>query len=106
MSSKHVVNDPRNLVNDALAGLVQLSPDLSLDAANRVTYLTRIPQDKVALISGGGSGHEPSHAGFVGQGLLSAAVSGNVFASPNVGQIRRALDLVDNKKGTLAIIMR
>jgi dihydroxyacetone kinase len=106
MSSKHVVNDPRNLVNDALAGLIQLSPSVSLDADNRVIHLSQVPRDKVALISGGGSGHEPSHAGFVGQGLLSAAVSGNVFASPNVGQIRRALDLVDNDKGTLAVIMR
>jgi triose/dihydroxyacetone kinase / FAD-AMP lyase (cyclizing) len=106
MSSKHIVNDPRNLVNDALAGLIQLSPALSLDAANRITHLTHVPKDTVAIISGGGSGHEPSHAGFVGQGLLSAAVSGNVFASPNVGQIRRALELVDNEKGILAVIMR
>jgi len=60
----------------------------------------------VALISGGGSGHEPSHAGFVGKGLLSAAISGNVFASPNVGQIRQAMNLVQNEKGTVAIIMR
>lgn len=61
---------------------------------------------RLVQISGGGSGHEPAHAGFVGQGLLSAAICGNVFASPNVGQIRKAIDLVGNDKGTLAVVMR
>src|SRR4051812_19027577 len=75
MSSKHIINDPRTLVNDALAGLIQLSPSVSLDTESKVIHLSQVPRDRVALISGGGSGHEPSHAGFVGQGLLSAAVS-------------------------------
>jgi dihydroxyacetone kinase len=56
---------------------------------------------KVSLISGGGSGHEPSHAGFVGNGLLDAAVAGNIFASPNVKQIRRAISLVNGEKGSV-----
>lgn len=59
----------------------------------------------VSLISGGGSGHEPSHAGFVGSGLLDASICGNVFASPNVKQIRRGIDLVNGEKGTLIVVM-
>jgi len=58
----------------------------------------------VALLCGGGSGHEPSHAGFVGSGMLSAAVCGNIFASPNASQVRRAIDLVDNDQGTVIIV--
>ncbi|KAI5476272.1 putative dihydroxyacetone kinase 1 [Pseudohyphozyma bogoriensis] len=105
-ATKHIINDPRELVNESLRGLGRLNPALAVDETNRVVKLATIPKDRVALISGGGSGHEPSHAGFVGEGLLSAAICGNVFASPNVGQIRKAIDLVDNNKGTLAIIMR
>jgi dihydroxyacetone kinase len=62
-------------------------------------------ESRVALLSGGGSGHEPSHAGFVGHGLLDCAVAGNVFASPNVAQIRRGLDLVTKDKGALMVVM-
>lgn len=106
MASKHVINEPRELVNESLKGLARLNPSIKVDEASRVVVLAKVPKGRVALISGGGSGHEPAHAGFVGEGLLSAAICGNVFASPNVGQIRKAIDLVDNNKGTLAIIMR
>ncbi|KAM0754935.1 dihydroxyacetone kinase 1 [Meredithblackwellia eburnea MCA 4105] len=106
MSLKHVVNEPRELVTESLRGLARLNPNVRLDETNKVIVLKDVPKDKVTLISGGGSGHEPAHAGFVGSGLLSAAICGNVFASPNVGQIRKAIDYVGNKKGTLAVIMR
>lgn len=121
-ASKHVVNDPANLVVESLKGLATLNPAVKLDEAARGTsvhrqsegmsWLTDLavvyrPSDKsrVALLSGGGSGHEPSHAGFVGQGLLNAAVAGNTFASPNVAQIRRGLDLVTGDKGALMVVM-
>ncbi|KAJ3013248.1 Dihydroxyacetone kinase 2 [Thoreauomyces humboldtii] len=104
MTTKHVINGARDLVNESLTGLSRLNPALSIDQDARVAYLTTINQDRVALISGGGSGHEPAHAGFVGDGVLSAAVCGNVFASPNVGQIRKAIHHVKNKKGTLAVV--
>jgi len=64
-----------------------------------VVYRKNISHRQVAIISGGGSGHEPAHAGFVGDGLLSAAVCGNVFASPNVAQIRRGIELVGSETG-------
>ena len=62
------------------------------------------PGDKVALVSGGGSGHEPAHAGYVGTGMLDAAVCGNVFASPNPEQIRTALVELKNSAGVLMIV--
>ena len=58
----------------------------------------------MALLSGGGSGHEPAHAGFVGAGLLDAAVCGNIFASPNVAQVRRGIELVTGEKGALLVV--
>lgn len=103
---KHIINSPREIVSQSLLGLAQTNPSLHLDPEYRVIALRSVPKNKVSLISGGGSGHEPAHAGMVGEGLLSASAAGNVFASPNVGQVRRALDLVKSEKGTLIVLMR
>ncbi|GHJ85183.1 hypothetical protein NliqN6_1585 [Naganishia liquefaciens] len=104
--NKHIINSPAHTVAQSLLGLAQAHPDLQLDPDYRVVALRSVPRNRVALISGGGSGHEPAHVGFVGAGLLSASAAGNVFASPNVGQVRRALELVQNERGTLTVIMR
>ncbi|CED83175.1 dihydroxyacetone kinase [Phaffia rhodozyma] len=105
VSSKHIVNDPKAIVLDALKGVVALNPNVKLNEEYKVIHLAKVPH-QVSIISGGGSGHEPSHAGFVGAGLLSAAVSGNVFASPNTNQVKKALEIVNNDKGTLIVIMQ
>ncbi|KAG8902809.1 Dihydroxyacetone kinase 2, partial [Tulasnella sp. 408] len=101
---KHLTNDPATLVVDSLKGLCLLNPHVCVDEKYKVLYKRSPPQDQVSLISGGGSGHEPAHAGFVGDGMLSAAVCGNIFASPNAAQIRRAIELVGNPKGTLIVV--
>ncbi|KAF7347155.1 Dihydroxyacetone kinase [Mycena venus] len=101
---KHLLNDPDTLVVDSLAGLCAVNNQLSFDPPNKVVYKSKLDRSKVALICGGGSGHEPSHAGFVGEGMLSAAVCGNVFASPNSSQVRRGIDLVENDAGTLILV--
>ncbi|EJD07701.1 dihydroxyacetone kinase [Fomitiporia mediterranea MF3/22] len=103
-SDKHLLNSPATLVVDSLKGLCATNPKVRLDTANKVVYQAERDDSKVALICGGGSGHEPSHAGFVGEGMLTAAVCGNIFASPNANQVRRAIELVDNKRGTLIIV--
>ncbi|KAH8093308.1 dihydroxyacetone kinase [Cristinia sonorae] len=106
IQSKHFLNTPESLVLDSLQGLVTQNPHLSLDAQNKVVYLTSRDRSKVALICGGGSGHEPAHAGFVGKGILAAAVCGNVFASPNPSQVKRGIELVENDKGlSLSVII-
>ncbi|KAF9785088.1 dihydroxyacetone kinase [Thelephora terrestris] len=105
IQSKHILSeDPSTLVLDSLKGLCDTNPQLALDATNRVVHVASPDPSKVALICGGGSGHEPAHAGFVGDGILTAAVCGNVFASPNPRQVRQAMELVGNDKGTLIIV--
>ncbi|KAF9221345.1 dihydroxyacetone kinase [Gyrodon lividus] len=104
VQSKHFLNTASSLVVDSLKGLCVINPHLVLDAANRVVYLAKPDQTKVALLCGGGSGHEPSHSGFVGQGILTAAVCGSVFASPSSSQVRRAIELVNNSEGTIIIV--
>ncbi|ESK97846.1 dihydroxyacetone kinase [Moniliophthora roreri MCA 2997] len=104
IQNKHFLNKPENLVLDSLEGLCTLNPALALDRQNKTVYISQHDKSKVALICGGGSGHEPAHAGFVGNGILTAAVCGNVFASPNASQVRRGIDLVHNDKGTVIIV--
>lgn len=108
MSAKHFINDPTHLVNSALESLTYTNPTVALDVENKIIY--RRPQDGVAsqvsIISGGGSGHEPSFSALVGPGLLSAAVAGTIFASPSAEQVRRAiLSRVDTDKGVLVTVM-
>lgn len=94
MSTKHFINDPSHLVAAALQSLTYTNPGLALDLPNKIIYRRPgygSPQQRVAIISGGGSGHEPSFAGMVGTGLLSAAVAGTIFASPSAEQIRAAI---------------
>src|SRR5881227_1330888 len=88
---KKLINRVEDVVPESLAGLGAAHPDLvSIDAANRVVLRSGGPKaGKVALISGGGSGHEPLHGGFVGLGMLDAACAGNVFTSPGPDPSRR-----------------
>ncbi|KDE09614.1 hypothetical protein MVLG_00021 [Microbotryum lychnidis-dioicae p1A1 Lamole] len=102
--SKHILNDPKTLVNYALSGLAFLNPALTYNPATMTVMVRQADHDKVHLLCGGGAGHEPAHAAFVGKGMLSAAVSGNVFASPNAAQIEAALDRLSNSKGQLIIV--
>ncbi|GAA5832570.1 hypothetical protein JCM5353_002194 [Sporobolomyces roseus] len=98
---EHILNTPKTAIADSLSGLTYLNPHTEL---YDTTLILRKPSnDKVHLICGGGGGHEPSHSSMVGQGMLSAAVSGQIFASPNAGQVEKALDKLKGGKGTLVI---
>jgi dihydroxyacetone kinase DhaK subunit len=102
---KKVINQPEDVVVEMCEGLVIAYPDIiSLDKKYRIVMRKNLNQDKVSLISGGGSGHEPSHAGFVGIGMLDAAVCGDVFASPSTIQVYNAIRATQSKKGTLLIV--
>lgn len=108
MSSKHFINDPTLLVNTALHSLTLTNPHVALDAEHKIIY--RRPSEQtaaqVSIISGGGSGHEPSFAGMVGPGMLSAAVAGTIFASPSAEQVRTGImSRVDTGNGTLVVVM-
>lgn len=103
---KSFVNDPHQVVKDSIEGLLIDDKLAVLDRFPEVRVVVRKDWDKsrVALISGGGSGHEPTHAGFVGEGMLTAAVCGDVFASPTVDAVLSAILAVTGEAGSLVII--
>ncbi|MFE1601393.1 dihydroxyacetone kinase subunit DhaK [Methylobacterium sp. ID0610] len=104
----HFLNDRATLVGDAVDGLVAASEGrlarLDGDPSIRVVLRADWTGEAVAVVSGGGSGHEPAHAGFVGPGLLTAAVCGDVFASPSVDAVLAAILAVTGPAGCLLII--
>jgi len=107
--SKFFMNDRKSLINDVIEGVFLTSPyknlaKLDVDPAIRVVVRRDWDKKKVALISGGGSGHEPAHVGFVGKGMLTAAVCGEVFASPSVDAVLNAIVAVTGKAGCLLIV--
>ena len=102
---KKLINDPADVVPEALRGLALAHPELRVDHENRVVFRADAPvQGKVGLVSGGGSGHEPMHAGFVGTGMLDAACAGEVFTSPVPDQVVAATRGVDGGAGVLHIV--
>ncbi|MDT2703646.1 dihydroxyacetone kinase subunit DhaK [Enterococcus dongliensis] len=101
---KKIINDPKNVVEEMVSGLVGAYPDYVKQVPETLVVTRSDTYDQIALVSGGGSGHEPSHAGFVGEGMLSAAVCGQVFTSPTPDQIHEAIKATDKGKGTLLII--
>ncbi|NWK74719.1 dihydroxyacetone kinase subunit DhaK [Acinetobacter sp. SwsAc6] len=100
---KKLINNPENLVVEMCKGFVLAHPELAFTESHKIIS-RKEKHHNVALISGGGSGHEPAHAGFVGTGMLDAAVCGDVFASPSQIQIYKALQHVATDKGVLMII--
>lgn len=100
-----LINVAETVVTDALKGMASAHPELNVDVENRVIVRRDAPvAGKVALVSGGGSGHEPLHGGFVGPGMLAAACPGEVFTSPVPDQMVRAAAAVDSGAGVLFIV--
>lgn len=98
------MNEPGNIVEEMLEGIVKSYPELVHRVADSRVIAKNQLNEQVGLVSGGGSGHEPAHAGFVGDGMLSAAVLGDVFTSPTPDQIQLAIKEADQGKGVLLII--
>lgn len=104
---KKIINAPEALIEDYIEGLVASAPQLARVEGWPVVVRSegfRKSDDRVALISGGGSGHEPAHAGYVGTGMLDAAVLGPVFTSPSVDSIFAAIRAVATSAGVLLIV--
>ena len=103
---KKLINDPADVVKDALLGIEAAHGDrVRVDHEQKIVYRKDAPrQGKVGLISGGGSGHEPMHGGFVGAGMLDAACAGEVFTSPVPDQMMEATKQVDGGAGVLHIV--
>ncbi|MGU3396838.1 dihydroxyacetone kinase subunit DhaK [Priestia sp. D51] len=101
---KKIINKPEDVVLEMCKGMVLAHPELSLIEKYKIIKKEQINKNKVSIISGGGSGHEPAHAGYVGKGMLDAAVCGDVFASPSQIQIYQAIKETASDKGTLLVI--
>jgi dihydroxyacetone kinase-like protein len=102
---KKLINSPDDVVKDALRGMAAAHPELRVDVENQIVYRADAPiSNKVGLISGGGSGHEPMHGGFVGPGMLDAAAPGAVFTSPVPDQMLAATKGVDGGAGVVHIV--
>jgi dihydroxyacetone kinase-like protein len=102
---KKLINDPADVVKEALLGIEAAHPDLRVDHVNKLILRGDAPRPgKVALVSGGGSGHEPLHGGFVGLGMLDAACAGEVFTSPVPAQMLEATKRVNGGAGVLHIV--
>lgn len=107
ISSKKLINSPSQVVPDAVEGLLLTDSRLRRVSNLNIVVRSDIESAKkkyVSIICGGGAGHEPAHAGFVGEGMLSAAVFGNVFASPSVSAILAAIRVCSGPKGVLLIV--
>jgi dihydroxyacetone kinase-like protein len=102
---KKLINDPADVVREALLGIAAAHPDLHVDHQHKIVSRGDAPvRGKVGLVSGGGSGHEPLHGGFVGRGMLDAACAGEVFTSPVPDQVLEATRRADGGTGVLHIV--
>jgi len=104
---KKLINNPRNVVREMLEGLADLNTGQALLADEDVIVRSDLPSPSarpVAVLSGGGSGHEPAHAGYVGEGMLTAAIAGDVFTSPSVDAVLAAIRAAAGPKGAVLIV--
>lgn len=104
---KKIINDPKNVVNEMVSGLVRAYPQY-LKKIEGTEAMIRSDEasmaGKVGIVSGGGSGHEPAHAGFIGSGMLSGAVAGQVFTSPTPDQIYEAIKAANHGEGVFCVV--
>ena len=102
---KKIINNVDAVENEMVLGMAKAYPQYikKLDCGN-VVVRSRKKEGKVALISGGGSGHEPAHGGFVGEGMLDAAVAGPVFTSPTPDQIYEGIKAIATDKGVFMVV--
>lgn len=101
---KKIINDPGHIIEEMLEGIVKSYPSILHRIDDSRVVIKNAEGNQVGLVSGGGSGHEPAHAGFVGDGMLSAAVLGDVFTSPTPDQIHTAIVNADQGEGVVLIV--
>ncbi|QGU94295.1 dihydroxyacetone kinase subunit DhaK [Clostridium bovifaecis] len=103
---KKLINNPENVVQEMLSGMVLAHPEYirKLDGFNVLVRKSSPIKGKVAIVSGGGSGHEPAHGGYVGKGMLDGAIAGDVFTSPTPDPVYEAIKAVDGGAGVLLVV--
>lgn len=103
---KKIINNPNDIINEMLKGLKKANEDkVDIKEELKIVYRKDLPiKGKVGLISGGGSGHEPAHAGYVGDGMLDCAICGEIFTSPTPDQVLEAIKLADSGEGVFMVV--
>lgn len=101
---KKIINQPNDVVSETLRGIEKAHPELKYTEGLEVISRRQKKQGKVGIVSGGGSGHEPAHAGYVGTGMLDAAVAGNMFSSPSPDRIIKGIEEANGGAGVLLVI--
>lgn len=103
---KKIINDKDKIISQMLNGLQKANEDkVKINEELKIVYRKDLPiKGKVGLISGGGSGHEPAHAGYVGDGMLDCAICGEIFTSPTPDQVLEAIKLADSGQGVFMVI--
>lgn len=101
---KKIINKIEDILKEMLIGAKYLDSNIEVDLESQVIYKKKIDKSKVSLISGGGSGHEPAHGGYVKADYLDAAVAGNIFTSPTPDMILKAMQYTKSDKGALLIV--
>jgi len=101
---KKIINDPNNVVSECLAGIALAHPELKYTPELEVISKRKKSPGNVGIVSGGGSGHEPAHAGYVGDGMLDAAVAGNMFSSPGPDRVIAGIKEANGNAGVLLVI--
>ncbi|MEM1485504.1 dihydroxyacetone kinase subunit DhaK [Oscillospiraceae bacterium PP1C4] len=101
---KKIINHPNDVVSELLVGMTKAHPHLKYTEKLEVISRKEKGSKKVGIVSGGGSGHEPAHAGYVGKGMLDAAVAGNVFSSPSPDRIIKGIEEANSGEGVLLVI--
>ena len=107
MNVKKLINNHENCVSEALDGMLLSNSQLKRIKGHHILVRSDIDDAKknqVTILTGGGSGHEPAHAGYIGEGMVSCAVLGNVFASPSVASILEGIRVIAGPKGVLLIV--
>lgn len=103
---KKIINNQNDIINEMLKGLKKANEDkVDINEELKIVYRKDLPiKGKVGLISGGGSGHEPAHAGYVGDGMLDCAICGEIFTSPTPDQVLEAIKLADSGEGVFMVV--
>lgn len=101
---KKIINQPKDILEEMLQGFTKANSEIIHRLADTDVIISNVKKKQVGLVSGGGSGHEPAHAGFVGEGMLTAAVCGQVFTSPTPDQILEGIKAADTGEGVLLIV--
>src|SRR3712207_2837314 len=99
-----ILNQTQTIISQYIAGLLVAHPHLAQLKDLPIIYHRHLDEELIPILSGGGSGHEPAHAGFVGKGMLDAAICGDIYASPSIMQIYNGILDTESNKGTLLIV--